>query len=356
VQIPSPDAVPPMATIAFPAELDGVVSVSFDEIVHQVTTDNVYVWTPTTGSYPEIELACLTRRGVATDCMTGNVRHVTVDPVEALVLGERYEAVVNPAVVPIAVVDRAGNPAASVVQPFAAPSEVEQDGAGVSYGWRTVPNAHAFGGSFSFERRAGASMSFGFEGNSILWHTATGPAQGKAAVRIDGRHVGTFDQYSGRTTFRVSRRFTGLGGGEHTITVRVLGRASSSATDTRVVVDGFEVGGDRVGETAGVASWASDGQVAASDLAGASVVLTFRGSGIEWSTVRGPDQGRAAIWVDDVLVREVDNFAIERLVGVTRSITGLADGVHTLRIDVLGEARGRASGRLVSVDRFAVVL
>jgi hypothetical protein len=60
--------------------------------------------------------------------------------------------------------------------------------------------------------------------------------------------------------------------------------------------------------------------------------------------------------VDGVFIREVDNFATERLAGVTRSISGLADGVHTLRIDVLGEARGRASGTLVSVDRFAVVL
>lgn len=356
VQIPSPDAVPPSATIAFPAKLDGVVSVSFDEIVHQVTTDNVYVWTPTTGSYPEIELTCLTRRGVATDCMTGNVRQVTVDPVEPLVLGERYEAVVNPAVVPIAVVDRAGNPAATVVQPFAAPSAAEQDGSGVAYAWRTASNPNASGGSFSFEHRAGASMSFGFEGDTVVWHTATGPAQGKAAVRIDGRHVGTFDQYSSRTRFRVSRTFTGLGAGEHTIAVRVLGRASSSATDTRVVIDGFEVAGDRVGENAGVASWASDGEVAASDLAGASVVLTFRGSGIEWTTLRGPDQGRAAISVDGVFIRKVDNFATERLAGVTRSISGLADGVHTLRIDVLGEARARASGTLVSVDRFAVVL
>jgi len=41
--------------------------------------------------------------------------------------------------------------------------------------------------------------------------------------------------------------------------------------------------------------------------------------------------------------------------GVVRSIDGLADGVHTLRIVVLATARPAATGALVSVDRFSIV-
>ncbi|MGH2672310.1 MAG: hypothetical protein ACRDHC_04965, partial [Actinomycetota bacterium] len=153
-----------------------------------------------------------------------------------------------------------------------------------------------------------------------------------------------------------------LGVGPHRILVRVLGRASARSRDTRVVVDGFEAGGVRVGESAGDASWASAafpqasaGDVVASELAGASLLLTFRGTGVEWITLRNRDQGRAAIYVDGVLVREVDNFATAPLFGVARSVTGLVEGVHTLEIVVLGESRTRATGTLVTIDRLAVI-
>jgi hypothetical protein len=40
---------------------------------------------------------------------------------------------------------------------------------------------------------------------------------------------------------------------------------------------------------------------------------------------------------------------------VTRTVSGLSDGVHTLRIVVLGESRHAASGAFVSIDRFAAI-
>lgn len=362
VLIPSPDLVPPTVEFVVPAGAGGPVVASFSEVVHQVTAENTFVWTPGSGTYPEVELTCLSRRAVSVDCVTGNVRSVWVDPVEPLIPGESYEVVVNPAVVPIAVVDRAGNPAPTTSAPFAPPTVVEQDDAAVSYAWRTSSNADASGGSYAVERRGGASMSFGFEGDAVSWITATGPAQGVAAVSIDGVRVGTFDQFAERAAFRVHRTFDGLGEGEHRILVRVLGRASARARDTRVVVDGFEAGGAIVQESSGEASWsraafsqASNGDVVASELAGASLLLTFRGTGVEWTTVRNREQGRAAIYVDGVLVREVDNFATEPLFGVTRSVTGLLEGVHTLEIVVLGESRTRAMGTLVTIDRLAAL-
>jgi len=362
VLIPSPDSVPPTVAFAVPPGGDGPIVASFDEVVHQVTTDNTFVWTPQSGTYPAVELSCLSRRGVQVDCMAGNVRTVWIDPVDPLIPGESYEVVVNPAIVPIAVVDRAGNPAPTTSAPFAPPTALEQDDPTVTYGWRTATNARASGGTYAVERRAGASMSFAFEGDAVSWITATGRAQGIATVSIDGHRVGTFDQFGEHAEFGVQRTFTDLGEGPHRILVRVLGRASARSRDTRVVVDGFEAGGVRVGESAGEASWASAaflqasaGDVVASDLAGASLLLTFRGTGVEWTTVRNRDQGRAAIYVDGVLVREVDNFATAPLFGVARSVTGLVEGVHTLEIVVLGESRTRATGTLVTIDRLAVI-
>jgi GH25 family lysozyme M1 (1,4-beta-N-acetylmuramidase) len=362
VTIPSPDVTPPTVALAVPSGVTGPVEVSFNEIVHGVTTDNTFVWTPQTGTYPPFTLACRSGKDVAVDCVTGNVRTVTLTLVDPLVPGETYEAVVNPPVTPSAVVDRGGNSAPTTTADFAPPTEVEQGSPAVGYGWRSVSKDQAYGGAFAVERRAGASASYAFHGTSVTWYTTTGPAQGKAAVSIDGHGMGTFDQYASRPSFRVARSFTKLAHGWHTITVRVLGTASASASDTQVTVDAFQSGGELVKNPAVDAAWgtleaarATEGRAAASDLARSSATFTFRGTGVEWITIRRRDQGRAELWVDGLLVKTVDNYAEQPTFGVARSITGLASGVHTLRIVVLGEARPAATGTLISVDRFAVV-
>jgi hypothetical protein len=290
------------------------------------------------------------------------VRRAFVQPLEPLVLGETYEAVVNPAVAPVLVVDRSSNPAPTTTQGFATPTQVEDDGSAVSYAWRTVSKASAHGGSYAVEHLAGATASFEFSGTSVTWYTATGPAQGKAAVSIDGTSRGTFDQYATRAGFKVARTFDGLEPGLHTITVRVLGRGRASATDTYVAVDAFRTGGQLVANPDLRATWgvvekgqASGGSVGSSDLARSSAKVTFRGTGIDWFAYRGPDQGRAEVYLDGLLVGTVDNYAASPAFGVARSFTGLADDVHTFRIVVLGDARPAADGALVSIDRLAIV-
>ena len=268
----------------------------------------------------------------------------------------------NPAIAPVLVVDRSGHPAPTTTQGFATPTEVEDDGSAISYAWRRVTKAGAHGRSYAVEHLAGATASFSFSGRSVTWYTATGPAQGKAAVSIDGTPRGTFDQYATRARFKVARTFDGLGRGAHTITVRVLGRGRASATDTQVVVDAFRTGGRLVANPDLRATWgvvekgqASGGSVGSSDLARSSAKVSFRGTGIDWFTYRGPDQGRAQVYLDGLLVGTVDNYAASPAFGVARSFTGLADDVHTFRIVVLGDARPAADGALVSIDRFAIV-
>jgi GH25 family lysozyme M1 (1,4-beta-N-acetylmuramidase) len=362
VTIPAPDDVPPTATIALPATPAEPVTVTFSEIVHQVTPENAYVWIPGTGTYPDVELTCRSGKGADVDCVSGNVRSALVRPLGSFVLGETYEAVVNPAIAPVLVVDRSANPVSTVTQGFGTPTEVEEDSPAISYAWRTISNAGAKGGTYAVEHGAGATASFAFAGGSVAWFTATGPNRGKAAVSIDGVAKGTFDLYAARAAFGVARTFDGLGSGEHSITIRVLGRARGRATDTQVVVDAFRAGGTLVSNPDLDATWgvveqgsASGGSLGSSDLARSSAEVTFRGTGIDWITYRGPDQGRAEVYVDGMLVRTVDNYAASPTFGVARSIHGLADGVHTLRIVVLARTRPAATGALVSVDRFSVV-
>ena len=320
------------------------------------------MWIPGTGTYPDVELSCRSGKGRSVDCVSGNVRTARVRPLEPLVLGETYEAVVNPATAPVLVVDRSANPVPTATQGFVTPTEVEDDSPAISYTWRTASSARAKGGRYAVEHRAGATASFAFVGGSVTWYTAVGPDRGKAAVSIDGVRRGTFDAYAARADFGVARTFDGLGPGSHTITIRVLGRARASATDTQVVVDAFRAGGKLVSNPDLRATWgtverggASGGSLGSSDLARSSAEVTFRGTGIEWFTYRGTDQGRAEVYVDGLRVRTVDNFAPSSTFDVARSITGLPEGVHTLRIVVLATARPAAKGALVSIDRFSIV-
>ena len=359
VTIPSADVVPPSASISLPTTFGGPIVVRFSEVVHNVTPHNTFVWAPVSGTYPKIDLTCRSGKGGPVDCVSGNVRTATVRPRDPLVLGETYEAVVNPAIAPTLVVDRTGNPAPTATQPFATPTTIEQSSPAIAYAWRSESKSGAFGGSYEVEHRAGASASFDFSGRSVTWYTAVGPSAGKATVRIDGKLRGTFDLYAQHSDVRVGRTFDGLARAPHTITIRVLGRAHAGASDADVVVDAFRAGSRLVSNPELRTTWgpvgSGGGGLWASDLGRSSVELRFSGTAIDWVTAKGPDQGRAKVSIDGVVVKTVDNYAAQRALGVTRSFGGLSEGVHTLRIVVLGDARPAASGELVSVDGFSVV-
>ena len=362
VTIPSPDTAAPVATLATPTGVVGPVTVSFSEIVHDVTTANIALTAQGTGSTVPSRLTCWSRRGVEVDCATGNVITAILTPTDQLLPGQTYTAAVNPAGVVPQIVDRAGNPATPAEQEFAPPTKVEQGSPAVAYTWRQVRAPRAYGRSYLIERSAGATASFAFTGRSVTWYTATGPTQGKASVSIDHRFRGTFDQYDPSRHARAPRTFRHLGPGEHTITIRVLGvRGSPAGTDTQVVVDAFAVGSRIVSNPELTLSWgtskvkaASRGGVATSDLGRSEAAFAFWGTGVEWATVRGPDQGRARIFVDGVLAGTVDNYAAVPSVQ-PRSFTGLVLGEHELRIVVLGTSRPRSEGTKVGIDSFTVL-
>ena len=356
------DAVPPTVILGTPADLGGAVSATFSEVVHGVSPANVVLRVAGQANGIPAELSCRSRKGAETGCSTGNVLTAMLQPSEPLVAGLAYSAIVSPIGSSPSIVDVSGNAVSATQQDFTTPTDVEQSSAGVGYRWRTAHNHGAFGHSYAVERSAGASVSFDFHGRKITWFTVVGPTQGKAEVEIDGRSRGSFDQYASATRYKVARTFDGLSAGDHTITVTALGRRGSrSATDDLVAVDAFEVARDVVATPDLAASWrtrrvsaASGGSLADGDLAGASASFRFAGTGVEWVTFTGPDQGRAKVFIDGTLVKTVDGYAPEPTFGVVRSFTGLADGVHTIRIVVEGSARRAASGTRVSVDRFIV--
>ena len=355
------DDTPPSAAIATPSTLTGAIVATFSEIVHQVTSDNVVLRAGGSSANVPAALGCTSRKGLEVDCTTGNVKTATLQPSAPLVPGQTYSAIVDPAGAPSSVVDRGGNAAPTTTSDFKAATELEQDNPAATYRWRTVSNHAAYGGSYLVEHLAGAKVTFAFTGGSITWYTAAGPNQGRASVSIDGHFRGTFDQSASSTRFGVGRRFTGLGSGPHTIVVIALGKEGRFSAGTEVIVDAFRAGGNLYATPAVAAVWhpatasgASGSSFSATDLAGSSVSLRFRGTAIDWYTLTGPNQGRAGIYVDGHLVRTVDGYSAKVTYGVRRHVGGLADAVHTIRIVVLGESRRAATGSMVAIDRFVV--
>jgi GH25 family lysozyme M1 (1,4-beta-N-acetylmuramidase) len=355
------DDTPPSVTIAAPSSLTGSVTATFDEIVHGVNADNMVLRGGQSGANLPAALACVSPKGASVDCATGNVVRVVLRPAAPLVLGQHYTAVVDPPGAPAPVVDRGGNPAPTTEQAFDAPGAVEQASRAVRFGWPSVRSPSAIGGSYLVEHLAGAKVAFAFTGSSVTWYTVAGPSQGIASVSVDGRFRGTFDQYAPTPRFGVAHTFSGLGPGPHTIAIAAQGRGAPSAVGTEVAVDAFRTGAGLFPTPGVTASWrpvrtgrASGGSYAESDLAGASVSVRFRGTGVDWYSVGGPDRGRARVFVDGRLVRTVDEYAPTLTYDVRRHIGGLADAVHTLRIVVLGASRSSARGTLVTVDRFVV--
>ena len=358
--IPSPDTIAPVASVVVPTGVQGPITVSFSEIVQGVTSDNVALRTTDAAAVPT-SLSCWSQTGKLVDCLIGKSVTAVIEPLDPLVPGESYTVDVNPAGVP-PLVDRSGNPATPVEQGFAPPTELEENSPAVRYTWRNVMTPTAYGRSYVVQNAAGATGSYTFGGTSITWYTVTGPAQGQASVWIDGRLRGIFNGYASSTATRVPRTFHGLAPGEHTITVHVLGKKGSSAgTDAQVAIDAFQAGGHLVWTPPLVASWgrqhvggASGGSVTVSELSRSDATLDFFGTGVQWHTVRGPDQGRAQIYVDGTLVKTVDGYGATTTIAL-RSIMGLAVGLHKLRIVVLGEARPAASRANVAIDAFTIL-
>ena len=253
------------------------------------------------------------------------------------------------------------NAPSQVVATFTSITSVEEAGQGTAFAWGRGQHPVALGGSYRWERRAGATATYPFLGGSVTLFTVKGPAMGRGRVWIDGAPVATFDGYA-PTTESGRLRFTSLGPGDHEIAVEVLGTKRPAATGTRVAVDALRWGGaTHVDVDAASSSWgivahapASGGTYAISDVRDAWTRLRFEGTGVSVRVRRGPAMGRAGVWVGGSLVKVVDLYAPTPTYATVPLLSGLADGPHSVRISVLGTHRAASAGTGVAIDRWIV--
>lgn len=102
-------------------------------------------------------------------------------------------------------------------------------------------------------------------------------------------------------------------------------------------------------------SVAQGGSFHVTDLKSATASYTFTGTSVTWYGLRGPTYGTADVYVDNVLKASKVSFYSTRTSALTRTVSGLTNAKHTLRIVVRGE-KGSTSGTgtNVAVDAFKV--
>jgi hypothetical protein len=108
--------------------------------------------------------------------------------------------------------------------------------------WQRLYDAGASNGYYAEADLAGASASIRFAGPTITLTTARGPKFGEVALVVDGTVEATPDLYASNVAFGHTVTLTGLGSGQHTLTIRALGSKNVSSGGTGVVVDAVSVG------------------------------------------------------------------------------------------------------------------
>lgn len=84
--------------------------------------------------------------------------------------------------------------------------------------------------------------------------------------------------------------------------------------------------------------------------------FSFTGSNVTWIAPKGPDRGKAGVWIDGVRVGTVDLYSStekSRLMVFTNGWD--TSGSHTLEVRALGTKNASSSGTRVDVDAFAVL-
>lgn len=265
------------------------------------------------------------------------------------------------------------------ILPIGPSSRIEQSDAQVtlSTGWSSTDTRWGWsGGSAVQSSDVGAKATLAFTGSSVRWIGARGKDMGKARVSVDGGPAKEVDLFI-QTTDEIRTNavtISGLTEGAHTLTIEVVsGTVVVDAFDVnpRTTVSHWQETDPNASYSAGwtqassATSWSGGGISTPPDqpltaqetsTAGATVTLTFRGTGISWIGYKGPDGGIATVQIDGGTPIEVDTYsATMKVQEVMHSFTNLTEGNHTLTITATGNKNAQSSAARIVVDAFDVM-
>ncbi|HEX6935761.1 MAG TPA: hypothetical protein VF227_04510, partial [Actinomycetes bacterium] len=344
------------ATVTTSSALRGVSTVVFSGGVRGVSVAAVQLRVAGSSSALAAGLSCADAAGTTVDCAASGVRKVSVQPTVALVPGQSYTLSVA------GVTDVAGTAVAAVSAGFRASTSEQESSLRAGYLWQKARTGSAYGRSYVTEQRAKAAVTVSFTGKKVTWYTLTGPTQGVAIVYVDGVKKARVNNYAAANHWRVARTVTGLKAGKHQLRIVVAGvKGAKAGKGTSVVLDAVRAGKTLTKSPKAVATWrtakattAAGSAYAVANLRGATTSFTFRGTSVSWFTQTAPTMGKAKVYVDGVLKGTVDNFSKRSKWNVRRTVSGLSDAQHTVRVVVTGSKRKAAKGTDVVLDRWLV--
>jgi hypothetical protein len=327
----------------------------FDEPVTGVSAANLTV--DEAGSHTGLPgtLFCTNASNASVNCATGPVWQASFTPTKPLIAGEYYFILVNSAAGGIRTTGGALVPATVVF--VRADTQFGYSQYPVTYAWATVKQALALGGSYVREESSGGKETFSATGTSVGIVTWDAPNGGTATVTVTNgrkkltRSIDTYAASAGDRTTTIS----GLDSAAHTVTISVNGGHDASSTGDWVRIDGTVVGGVTQDTPKFTAEWAVLGTTAAySRVKGASVSLTFRGTGVVWTAYTGPAEGKANVSIDGGTPVTEDLYASSDTAKAV-TFSGLSqNGFHTIEITALGTADPAAGDAFTTVEGFAV--
>jgi hypothetical protein len=265
------------------------------------------------------------------------VSTITFTPTKSLTAGEYYIVGVNQSVGGIETTGGTAVPSTLVVT--RAQTQFKPFDPALTYKWATVKDPAALGGSYVEENYPNATQTFTAKGSSVGIITLDGPTGGIATVTVTTPHqttvthvINTYQATPGEQTTTISNLPTGT----HTVTLSVNGANVSPSTGTWVRLDGIVVNGITQGTPKTSALWPNfPGSYTYTGSKGASITLTFRGTGVVWSALTGPNDGFAKVVIDGTTVGTEDLYA-SGFGATPYTFKGLANQLHKLAITALG--------------------
>src|SRR3989344_957090 len=201
---------------------------------------------------------------------------------------------------------------------------------------------------------------------SITIYTAKGPNLGKMRVFIDDIDKGVVDLYQATEQFQVPLTYPLLTNTPHMVKVVALDNKNPLSTGTEIVVDGMSPDGgtfcDSSGPLYSYNSWipifdsrAHDGSYFISSLVGAEITdsqLSTVSTKVTWITAKGPNGGKAELYIDGALIRTVDLYNPTTIWQHAEVVDGLPFASHVPKIKIIAPTNSLTKDPAVIFDSF----
>jgi hypothetical protein len=351
---------PTVLTANAPTTLDGKpFTVTFSRPVKGVTTNSVTVTRMDAGLVAG-KLTCRDATNSAVNCGNGPVTTARFTAASPLIAGEYYDIDVNESSPTVVGHDSGLTVAPSTTQVRAQSSFTAFDYP-ITYKWARVNSAKALGGSFVRDASAGSTATATIKLQSastpriVLWG---GPAQGIATVAVTKKGASISDVNVDTYRQRVQQLRINLGAlasGTYKVKVTVTGTKNTASNGVAVGIDGVIANGKTTANPKLAVMWPNyPGEYAYDYTKRTSASLTFRGTGIDWTAVVGPNNGIAKVTIDGVVVDSRDLYA-PGYFDQTFGYAGLSqNSLHTIVISCSGTKSASSTDTVVTLKGLAV--